>query len=462
MIATKRHAPLRRALGLFETAGVSIAMMAPTAAMALNGALAASYAGVAVPLAFVLAFATVGCVAFAFVTFARVYASAASVGEFNTRGIGPFAGRLSAWALLLVYALFTAGSAAECGAFAAAAFGYTGRSVAWLPLALVALALCGYVGTRPARTSSRAMLAAEGLSVAAIVVLALAIVARGGASGNTWQPFLPQRAALGGLGLATVFSLLSFAGFEGAAVLGEESLEPKRTIPRALIASVVVSGVLYVFVAYAQTIGFGIDARGVARYAASAAPLGDLALRYGGSGVAIGITAGAAISAFAATLAAATGAARLLYSVAATSRLPAALAAVDERSGTPSFAFIGVLAASAVGAGAFALAGASGTAAFAACGTVAVLALVPVYGAVQIAALRLFYSGWSNLERAIPIAALASLAATFVANVVPTPAGVAAWYPAFVALWLAIGALVLREPRPPAGAASECDSNFDV
>ena len=71
-------------------------MMAPTAAMALNGALAASYAGPAVPLAFILAFATIACVAFAFVTFARVYASPASVGEFNARGLGPFAGRRSA------------------------------------------------------------------------------------------------------------------------------------------------------------------------------------------------------------------------------------------------------------------------------------------------------------------------------------------------------------------------------
>ncbi|GAC1309797.1 MAG: amino acid permease [Vulcanimicrobiaceae bacterium] len=439
------HAPLRRALGIFETTGVSIAIMAPTAAMALNGALAAAYAGPAVPLAFVFAFATIGCVAFAFVTFARVYASAASVGEFNARGLGPLAGRLSAWALLLVYGLFTAGSAAECGAFAAAAFGYAGRSVAWLPVALGALALAGYVGTRPARTSSRAMLAVEGFSVAAIVLLALAIVARGGATGNAWTPFVPHGDALGGLGLATVFALLSFAGFEGAAVLGEESLEPKRTIPRALIASVVVAGGLYVFVAYAQTIGFGGDARGVARYAAAAAPLGDLALQYGGARVAIGITAGAAISAFAAALASATGAARLLYRFAADARLPAGLARVDPRSGTPSHAFAGVLVASALGTGAFAVAGVTGTAAFAACGTVAVLALVPVYAAVQVAALRLFATTWSPLARAIPVVATVLLVATFFANVVPVPSGAAAWYPAVVAVWIAAGTFVLRD-----------------
>ncbi len=419
-------------------------MMAPTAAMALNGALAASFAGAAVPLAFVLAFATIGCVAFAFVTFARVYASAASVGTFCARGLGAFAGRLSTWGLLLVYALFTAGSAAECGAFTSAALGYAGRSISWVFFAVLALVLCAIVGTRPARTSSRAMLAIESVSVLAIVVLAIAIVARGGATGNSISPFETSRDALGGLGLATVFALLSFAGFEGAATLGEESLAPTRTIPRALVTSVVVSGVLYVFVAYAQTIGFGTSAHGVATYAASSSPLADLALHFGGVRTAIAIAIGASISAFAATLGSATAAARLLYALARDARLPARLATVDAASGTPTFAFGSLIVASVFGCVAFDRAGLSGTAAFGACGTIGVLALVPIYGAVQVAALRLFGGRLRAYERAIPIIAIVSLVATFAANVFPIPAGIAAFYPAFVVAWFALGAVLLR------------------
>ena len=439
---------LRRALGLFETAGVSVAMMAPTAAMALNGALAASYAHAAVPLAFVLAFATIGCVAFAFVTFARAYASPASVGEFNARGLGPFAGRLSGWALLLVYLLFTAGSAAEFGAFAAAAFAYAGAAVGWVPLALACLAVAAYVGTRPARTSSRAMLVVEGVSVAAIVVLSLAIVARGGAHGNTLVPFLPGGASPGGLGLATVFALLSFAGFEGAAVLGAESLDPTRTIPRALIASVALAGVLYVFVAYAQTIGFGVDAAGSTAFAASASPLGDLAARYANPAVAAFVMGGAAISAFAATLAAATGATRLLFSSALEGVLPAPLARVDAGSGTPAVAYLSVIAVSAVLVIGFALRHASGTDAFAACGTIGVLALLLIYGSVQVAALRLFAARWNLAQRFVPVIALVSLAATFAANVVPSAGGAPVLYSCLVAAWLVIGAWIVRAPAP--------------
>ena len=441
---------MRRALGVAETAGLSVAMMAPTAAMALNGALAASFAGPAVPLAFVLAFATIACVAFAFVTFARVYASPASVGEFNARGLGPFAGRLSGWALLLVYVLFTAGSAAEFGAFAAAAFGYGGFVVGWAVLAIGCLAVAAYVGTRPMRTSSRTMLAIEGVSVAAIVVLSVAILARGGAHGVWLSPFTPSGTTLGGLGLATVFALLSFAGFEGAAVLGAESVAPTRTIPRALIASVAIAGLLYVFVAYAQTIGFGIDARGVAAFAASASPLGDLAVRYANVPIAALVMGGAAISAFAATLASATGAARLAFVFGRDARLPERLGRVDDASGTPAFAYLVVLAISAVLVLAFAVGKTSGTDTFAACGTVAVLALVLIYGVVQVAALRLFAAQWNLAQRAIPVIALVSLAATFVANVVPVPRGPAVLYPYLVLAWLAVGAFVLRK-RDPTG-----------
>lgn len=435
---------LRRALGVVETAGMSVAIMAPTAAMALNGALAASYAGPAVPLAFVLAFVTIACVAFAFVTFARTYASPASVGEFNARGLGPFAGRLSAWALLLVYVLFTAGSAAEFGAFAQSALAYAHLTVAWLPLALGALAICAFAGTRPAKTSTRTMLFVECASVALILGLCVVILTRGGASGVTLSAFTMRGTTLGGLALATVFSLLSFAGFEGAAVLGAESVDPTRTIPRALIASVALVGVLYVFIAFAQTIGFGVGARGVAAFAASASPLGDLAVRYANVPVAAIVMGGAAISAFAATLAPATGAARLLFAFAPDVRYLRRFGNIDDASGTPAVAFLVTIACAAVLAGAFARAGGSGTAAFAAYGTIAVLALVLVYGAVQVAALRLFGARWNAFSRIVPVVALLSLAATFVANVIPVPPGVAAAYPYIVLGWMLLGAIVLR------------------
>lgn len=415
--------------------------------MALNGALAASFAGPAVPLAFVLAFATIGCVAFAFVTFARAYASPASVGEFNRRGLGERAGALSAWMLLLVYVLFTIGSAAEFGAFADSAFAYAHVALPWAVLALVCLALCIVIGMRAAATSTHAMLLFESLSLCAVLILSFAILAHGGAHGVVASPFTARGTTIGGLGLATVFALLSFAGFEGAAVLGAESIEPRRTIPRALIVSVVLAGVLYVFIAFAQTIGFGITARGTAAFAASTAPLGDLAVRYVGVSFAAAAMVGAAISAFAATLASATGAARLLFSFGTSGQLSRRFARVDAPSGTPLAAYFSVILVGCVVVFAMQFVHMSGTDAFAACGTIGVLALVLVYGSVQIAALRLFWKRWNSLHRIIPMIALLALIATFIANVIPVPRGAAAFYPYLVVAWLIAGAFLFAAKK---------------
>jgi amino acid transporter len=436
---------LRRALGLFETAGISVAMMAPTAAMALNGALAAAIAGPAVPLAFVLGFAMILLVAFAFVTFARVYATPASVGEFNARGISPLAGRLSGWTLLLVYVLFVAGSAAEFGAFAGSALAYAGITIGWAPAALACLIAVAYTGTRPARTSMHAMLIIEGLSVAAIIVLACIILGRGGAHGISLAPFTLGHTSAMGLGFATVFALLSFAGFEGAATLGAESVDPKRTIPRALVVSVVSAGILYTFITFAQSIGFGLDTRGVAAFAASGSPLGDLALRYANIPFAIFVMGGATISAFAATLASATAAARLAFAFAQQGRFPKTLGQIDSASGTPVMAYLAVVVLGTIIAIAFALFHVGGTDTFGACGTIATLGLIVIYAVVQIAALRLFSQQWNAWQRPIPIIAFILLIFTFFATVFPVPPGLAALYPYIVVAWIAAGAIILRE-----------------
>ena len=54
-----------------------------------------------------------------------------------------------------------------------------------------------------------------------------------------------------------VFCILAFVGFEGAAPLGEEAREPRRTIPRAVVLSCVLIGLFYIFCYYAATVFFG-------------------------------------------------------------------------------------------------------------------------------------------------------------------------------------------------------------
>ena len=113
----RREGGLRRELRFWEAVALSIAIMAPGAAMALNGTATAGLVGRAVPLVFVLAAVGILFVSYAFIRLTAYFSHAGSVYALSGATLGPRAGFFSGWALLGTYLCFTAGSTAEVGLF---------------------------------------------------------------------------------------------------------------------------------------------------------------------------------------------------------------------------------------------------------------------------------------------------------------------------------------------------------
>ena len=61
----------------------------------------------------------------------------------------------------------------------------------------------------------------------------------------------------GGVGLGVCFAFLSFIGFEATAIFGEETRNPRKTIPRATFAAVILIGVVYSMSAWSITAAYG-------------------------------------------------------------------------------------------------------------------------------------------------------------------------------------------------------------
>src|SRR6202051_442301 len=135
-----------------------------------------------------------------------------------------------------------------------------------------------------------------------------------------------------GLGFGMVFCILSFGGFEGAATLGEETHDPRRNIPIALLFTVIASGLFFTFVAYCEVIGFGAD--GIKALGKSEAPLNDLALRYASPQLAIALDAAAAISCFSGMLGPLAAAGRVLFALGRRGPAPGLGAAHRAHGGT--------------------------------------------------------------------------------------------------------------------------------
>lgn len=377
-------ASLRSILSLPEAIGLSLAVISPTVTAAFNITLVVQATGPAAPLAFAIGTVAMTLIALSFMAFTHRVAHAGSAYAYIAHTFGRRMGFVAGWTMLLTYFGFGTGFAALVGSFSSAAFKQafgTDSAALWLLIGGAALLLAWWLAYRDMRLAGRLMLWLEGAAVIGILGLCIGILHKVHPdAAQTLATFRPAAGFGGwsGMGFGMVFSILCFAGFEGAATLGEETVHPRRNIPIALFATVIGSGVFFVFVGFCEVIGFG--AGGIKALAGSQAPLNDLALRFASSRVAIALDLAAAISCFSGVLGCLAAAGRILFALGRIG-LARPLAGVHAVHGTPAAAVSAaaiviivpfVIWAPFVGAGNF----------YSYTSTIAVLALILVYTAV--------------------------------------------------------------------------------
>ena len=254
----------RDAIGLREVLFQSITGMAPGAAIAASIPTGAPFAGGSLPLSVI--FALIACLlcASSIGLLAREMPAAGSLATYAARGLHPAAGFLTAWGYILVSVLIPPLVLLQLGFTTASTInahvsGYPANL--WWPWALagaVIVLLAGYFGIR---TSARMGTILGVFEIAVFLVLAVFLIVHAGGH-NTVKVFgtgyTPKSYhGLTGVIAGSVFTLLAFGGFEGAAPLAEESTNPRRTVQRAILFSTLGIGVLYVFTTYAVDVAFG-------------------------------------------------------------------------------------------------------------------------------------------------------------------------------------------------------------
>jgi amino acid transporter len=125
--------------------------------------------------------------------------------------------------------------------------------------------------------------------------------------------------------------MLSFTGAEASAVLSEETRDPRRAVPRAVIGSIVVAGLFYLVVTYATAIGFGVQQAAV-DWPASVAGLAAVAPTEAFAAV---VLASAALASLFCALGVHIAVSRVLFAMGRERVLPARLGTLHPRWGTP-------------------------------------------------------------------------------------------------------------------------------
>jgi amino acid transporter len=437
-------------VGFIEVMALSVAIMGPTGSMALNGSLTAATDGTATALAFVGATIVIALVAYSFVEFARKYAHAGSIYAFTGRSFGPRFGFISAWVVLFAYIMFAFAVAVLSANFLESALSLMNVQVSWIIPAIAFFLIMWFLAHRSVKLSTRTTMVIEGVSILVILILSGVILARGGAHGISGTPFKIGSGGLSKVALASVFGFLSFAAFEGAATLGEETRDPKRAIPRALAAAVLVTGIFYIFCIWVQAEGFGTTSAGVTSFASSSAPLASLAQSYVGTAMALTIDFGAMVSAFASGVGLFAAASRMLYALGRDGFGPPALGRIHPRYGSPYIALPTVLVPGIALALILYGSGLTAAAVFGDLGVLGVLALLVVYAATQAAAIRMFSREhlWRPVQFVIPVLAIVAIGYTIYANVWPVPASSVKYFPYIVLAWILAGiAIAVALPR---------------
>jgi APA family basic amino acid/polyamine antiporter len=281
---------------------------------------AARAAGNATVIGLLIAGALAYCNATSSAELAALHPESGGAYVYGRKRLGPLWGFLAGWG-------FVVGKLASCAAMALT-FGNYAAPAAARPLAMLAAAILTAVnifGIGKTAAATRVIVALVLLALATCVV---ATAAGGAARLDQLWPLDPV--GLRGVLQAAGLLFFAFAGYARIATLGEEVVDPARTIPRAIPTALALTLVIY-----AAVIISALAAAGSGALAASPAPLAD-AIRTGRfAGVAPVVRGGAAIASLGVLLSLIAGVSRTVFAMSAARDLPPYFAGVHPRHRTP-------------------------------------------------------------------------------------------------------------------------------
>jgi len=312
----------KRVLGLPQVTASGVAIIIGAGIYVLLGP-AAQAAGAQVWMSFVLSSSLCALTAFSYMELSSMFPKAGSESEFARQAFPRWIGATVGWSMAI--ALLVASATVALG------FSRYLREFVNVDSRVSAIAIIMVMS----------VISMLGMQRAGWVILGLGLIKVGGL---VWVcivglPYLGSvdlvsNVAIGGVfnGAALVF--FAFIGFDEVITLAEETRSPRKTVPRALLLSLVISTVLYVGVSIIATSVLGVEA-----LSNSTKPLADILLITNGKTASSAMAVVALISTASTVLLALTSASRMLYGTASSGDLPRRFAAVYKRR-VPLFSLV--------------------------------------------------------------------------------------------------------------------------
>jgi len=266
ILATAEGNALRRSLGVFQLTMLGVGAIIGTGIFVLTSE-AAQKAGPGMMLSFVIAAAVCALAALCYSELAAMVPVSGSAYTYTYAVMGELLAWLVGWALVLEYAVSASAVAVGWAGY------FTGQLRGWfgielphalthgpyaggvvnLPAVLISLAVTALLmkGTSESVRVNAALVAIKTLALVAFIILALPVMRM-----ENFEPFMPMGWAGGdGAGVIGAAASIFFAyiGFDAVSTAAEEARNPQRTVPLALMLSLVICTLIYVLAAAAAT-----------------------------------------------------------------------------------------------------------------------------------------------------------------------------------------------------------------
>jgi amino acid transporter len=255
----------RDSLGLSQIVASTLANIAPAMSFFFGFGLIAAGAGVGAPLTILTAMVVVLFLTNTLAEFSRYRPSTGSFVTFIGMGFGPWAGAAASLFVVTGYCIAAASVVVISGGWAASTLQtFLGINIPWQVLSAAVTIVVGVLVSRGISLSTTwaAIFFYFELGLLLIGAVIMLVVNRDHISA---APLLISNVMSGwkGIGLGFPLAVYLFIGWENSVMLAEETTNPRRNVPRALIIGTLSIGILYMFLAFATETAFHNDLKAI-------------------------------------------------------------------------------------------------------------------------------------------------------------------------------------------------------
>ena len=335
----ERSSGLERTLGLGSVVSIGVAYTTPLIVLATLGVVSEQSNGT-VPTAYLVTLIAMVFTAYSYGRMASVHSTSGSAYTYVGKEMTPHLGFLAGWVILLDY-FFLPMVAWLIGAAYLSSQLPGVPTYVWIIAFVLITTILNVIGIRITAGVNYLLVAFQLLVLGIFVALSIATFVKGDTGAGLLSPFWNQDTTTAAIAAGAALAAYSFIGFDAVTTLTEETRDPRRTMPRAVLIIILFVGALFMVVSYAaQLVHPG------ANFANTDTASLEIAKQIGGNLFSAFFLSSLIIAQFAAGLAIQATSSRLLYAMGRDGVLPRRIFGyVQPRLRTPIFgiALIGLV-----------------------------------------------------------------------------------------------------------------------